>query len=105
MNFLKRSPSSASIFCSSEEVPSVTVASAWVSPRVNTAEPCVRGSTCTSALICRMSVDSLVVVENRQAHSSAHEVVARVDDILGAVGKLLAELGHDLVADRVQRGG
>ena len=39
------SPISASIFCSSRAVPSVAMTSAWVSPRVNSAEPWVRGST------------------------------------------------------------
>ena len=69
MNFLKRSPSSASIFCSSDDVPSVTVASAWVSPRVNSAEPWVRGRTCDlgadRADVGGLAiVDALVVVEN-----------------------------------------
>ena len=41
--------------CSSSEVPSVTTARLWVSPRVNSAEPCVRGSTPTSQVIGRMS--------------------------------------------------
>ena len=36
--------------CSSSLVPSVTVTSAWVSPRVNSAEPWVRGSTPTSTI-------------------------------------------------------
>ena len=36
---------SASIFCSSEDVPRVVVTSAWVSPRVKSAEPCVRGTS------------------------------------------------------------
>ncbi len=39
------SPISASMICSSCFVPSVAVTSACVSPRVNSAEPCVRGST------------------------------------------------------------
>src|SRR5579885_806996 len=56
MNFLQCSPISASIFCSSEEVPSVVTTSAWVSPRVKSAEPWVRGSTSTSHVIGRTSV-------------------------------------------------
>jgi hypothetical protein len=36
-------------------VPSVAVTSAWVSPRWNTDDPCVRGSTPTSMLIGRIS--------------------------------------------------
>ena len=39
--------------CSSSAVPSVATTSAWVSPRVNSAEPWVRGSTPTSATIGR----------------------------------------------------
>jgi hypothetical protein len=39
------SPISASMICSSRAVPSVATTSACVSPRVNSAEPCVRGST------------------------------------------------------------
>ena len=39
----------------SRMVPSVTLTSAWVSPRVNRAEPCVRGNTPTSQEIARMS--------------------------------------------------
>ena len=50
-------------------------------------------------------VDTLVVVEDRHAHARAHEVVAGVDNFFRALGKLLGELGHDLVADRVHRRG
>src|SRR5438132_3065138 len=39
--------------CMSSLVPSVTVASAWVSPLVNSAEPCTRGSRPTSQVIVR----------------------------------------------------
>jgi hypothetical protein len=39
------SPCSASILCSSWPVPSVVVTIAWVSPRVNSTEPCTRGSS------------------------------------------------------------
>src|SRR5438034_6086818 len=42
-----------SMRCSSRVVPRVTDTSAWVWPRVNSAEPCVRGSTPTSQLIGR----------------------------------------------------
>ena len=41
----RNSPISASMICSSRAVPSVLTTSACVSPRVNSAEPCVRGST------------------------------------------------------------
>ena len=39
------SPASASMRCASRSVPSVVTTSACVSPRVNSAEPWVRGST------------------------------------------------------------
>ena len=45
MKLFHVSPSKLSIFCASSAVPSVQVTSACVSPRVNTAEPWVRGST------------------------------------------------------------
>ena len=47
--------SSSSIRCSSSLVPSVTVTSACVSPRVNSAEPCVRGSRPASMVMSRIS--------------------------------------------------
>ena len=47
------SPISASMICSSRAVPSVATTSAWVSPRVNSAEPWVRGSTPERMLIGR----------------------------------------------------
>ena len=39
------SPASASMRCASRSVPSVAATTACVSPRVNSAEPCTRGST------------------------------------------------------------
>ena len=53
MKCSRRSPSSASMICSSCPVPSVATHSAWVSPRVNRAEPWARGSMPTSATIGR----------------------------------------------------
>ena len=44
--------------CSSSPVPSVVTTSAWVSPRVNSAEPWVRGSRPASATIGRTVVRS-----------------------------------------------
>ena len=56
MKRLVASPgSSSSMRCSSSLVPSVTVTSACVSPRVNSAEPWVRGSTPVSMVIWRIS--------------------------------------------------
>ncbi len=42
--------------CSSLAVPSVHSVSAWVWPRVKSAEPCVRGITLTDEVIGRISV-------------------------------------------------
>ncbi len=54
MKRFHRSPVSASIFCSSLEVPRVVVTAACVSPRWKSAEPCVRGKMPTSQTIGRM---------------------------------------------------
>ena len=67
------SPSTVSIFCWSSAVPSVAVTSAWVSPRVNRQEPCVRGSTPTSIVIVadlveRAAVEALAALERLVAH-------------------------------------
>ena len=47
MNGSRRSPSMASTIWASRVVPRVVVTMAWVSPRVNSAEPWVRGSSFT----------------------------------------------------------
>ena len=41
------------MICASRPVPSVVTTKAWVSPRVNMAEPCVRGRTPTWTSILR----------------------------------------------------
>ena len=43
------------MICSSSDVPSVAVTSAWVSPRVKSAEPWVRGRKPTSHSMWRIS--------------------------------------------------
>ncbi len=58
MNFFEYSSTSPSTRCSSRPVPSVTVISACVSPRWNTAEPCTRGSRSTSHSIGRSVLPS-----------------------------------------------
>ena len=45
------------MICISDGVPKVTVTSAWVWPRVNNAEPCVRGRTLVREARGRMSVN------------------------------------------------
>ena len=53
MNRLKVMPESSSSRCSSSLVPRVTATSAWVSPRVKSAEPWTRGSSPTSLVMVR----------------------------------------------------
>ncbi len=55
MNFCRLSPSYSSMIWASRLVPSVAETSACVSPRVNSAEPWVRGSRPTSIEIGRTS--------------------------------------------------
>ena len=66
--------------CSSSPVPRVATTSACVSPRVNSAEPWVRGRTPTSATIGRTvvevaAVDAGLGVEHVPAHDLGLEVV------------------------------
>jgi hypothetical protein len=60
-------PSIASMICASRPVPRVVTTMAWVSPRVNSAEPWVRGSTPTWTSIGRTvvvaAVDARLAVE------------------------------------------
>ena len=55
MNFWMVSPSYSSMIWASRAVPSVAETSAWVSPRVKSAEPWVRGSRPTSISMSRIS--------------------------------------------------
>ena len=64
MNFFLCSPSKVSSRCESSVVPSVAVTSACVSPRVNSAEPWVRGSTPTSIEIAPNFVERAMVRAN-----------------------------------------
>ncbi len=68
------SPSSASMFCSSPFVPSVATTSACVSPRVNSAEPCVRGSTPV-----RISIGRTVRVSRPSMRGSPFRICAADD--------------------------
>ena len=53
--FLWSGSCTVSMICMSSEVPRVTVTRAWVSPRVKSAEPWVRGRTPTSQEMARIS--------------------------------------------------
>ena len=73
--------------CSSSPVPSVATTSACVSPRVNSAEPWVRGSTptCGEDRAHRRqvaAVDAAAVVEDVPAHDLGLRVVERLGDRL-----------------------
>ena len=79
------SPCSASMICSSRPVPSVATTSACVSPRVKSAEPCVRGSTPArigdrthGARVA--AVDARLAVEDLAAHDLRLEVEEDVLD-------------------------
>ncbi len=75
MKCSRYSPSSASMICSSWPVPSVATQNACVSPRVNSAEPCARGSTPTSAMIGR----TVLVSRPSMRHAGVEDGVA--DDV------------------------
>ena len=69
------------------EVPSVVTTIACVSPRVNSAEPCVRGRTPTSQVIGRIwsglaAVDAVLVFRNRRTHNVLLELFQHGTDLL-----------------------
>ena len=85
------SPSYSSMICASSEVPSVAVTSAWVSPRVKSAEPWVRGS---SAHLAGDRAD-LVEARGRRAGWPVEDRLARqdLDEVVrGARGLIAARL-------------
>src|SRR5213083_2119200 len=88
-------PSSSSTRCSSLLVPSVATASAWVSPRVNRQEPCVRGSTPTS------TVGAHPFAEHHAAQLVALDVVQDLADVGLVLREALLERGHRLQGDAV----
>ena len=72
------------MICASRPVPSVVVTSACVSPRVNSAEPCVRGSTPVCTVIWR-TVLHVAAVDARLAgeDAAADDVVLEAADLVG----------------------
>ena len=101
------------MYCSSSPVPSVATTSAWVSPRVNSAEPWARGSTPTSATIGAhgldvAAVDALAGVEDVPAHDLGFEFLEHAGDAQLVVFRLLALPGKkcaiDLLLGGVDRG-
>ena len=85
------------------------VTSAWVSPRVNSDEPCVRGSTPTSQVMVRMSAGARpsmrrAGVEHQLAQVLLLGRLERLLDLGVAIGELRRERGDGLAAGRVERG-
>src|SRR6266849_5930149 len=71
--------SRSSMNCSSSFVPSVVVTSACVSPRVNNAEPCVRGSQPTSQVIGRIAENLfLQMIETLLRHHPLLDLILRI---------------------------
>ena len=70
---------SESIVCSSNLPPRVVFTSAWVSPRVNSATPCGRGTTRTSQAMGRMSAGPRPSIRTRSSSDAlAHELRPQV---------------------------
>ena len=89
-------------------MPSVATTIAWVSPRVNSAEPWVRGRKPTSATIGRTvdeiaAVDALAGVEDVPAHDLGFEILEHAGDLLhrtlGIVRAVREEMRHRLLLD------
>ena len=100
------------MICSSRPVPSVAVTSACVSPRVNSAEPCVRGST-PARIVDRAhgarvaAVDARLAVEDLAAHDLRFEVEQQIVDLtalrVGAAFRPTPTASTMRFADRVER--
>ena len=103
------SPISASMRCSSRAVPSVATTIACVSPRVKSAEPCVRGSTPVrmrdrphGARVA--AVDARLARQDLVAHDLRFELEHEVVDLVGVAGRRVRRdaLGGDLRVDVLQ---
>src|SRR5213594_2815264 len=85
-----------SMRCSSLTVPSVTDTRACVCPRVNSADPWVRGSTPTSQLMGHRvqvaPVDALAARQDLLAHRGVRDLLEDRADVLRVVRELGAEL-------------
>ena len=96
-------PSSESIHCSSSPVPSVATTSACVSPRVNSAEPWVRGITCTWQSMGRTvfkvaPVDTLACLQDARADDVLLDLLERIGelDLVGRGRILRQKFGNGL---------
>jgi hypothetical protein len=89
---------------------SVVTPRIWVSPRSNSAEPCTRGSTSTSAdsgpdVGEATAVDADLVAQDPLADQLLGHRAERGADLLLAAGELLGELAvGEFVLDRVECG-
>ena len=100
MKCWRYSPSSASMICSSCPVPSVATHNAWVSPRVNSAEPCARGSTPTSATIGRT-----VLVSRPSMRSPVSRMALRTMSASSVLEGALGLLGVEALGGQGLGGG
>ena len=79
-----------SMRCSSSVVPSVTVASACVWPRVNSAEPCARGSQPTSLVIGRTVSRSRPSMRSPAVRTRSRIVSYSIPSITSAISRSLS---------------
>src|SRR3546814_4439486 len=80
----------------SRAVPSVVTTMAWVSPRVNSAEPWVRGSTPTLEDRAHGVERTAVDADLGRQHRAAHGLVLELAELLGDFGRVPA-VGFDLL--------
>src|SRR3989442_1239984 len=106
MKWRQVSPSSVSIFCSSDLVPSAAGTSAWVSPRVKIVEPWARGRDALSIVIGRTSLTfrpstrvPLSTISRRTCPAPVASRAARAGPRLGG------RRGGARVGSRARRGG
>ena len=93
-------------------VPSAALERIWVSPRVNSAEPCTRGETSTSHSIGRISswarpsgrfLSTAIALRIVSFSIAAKAALASEPDLVGLAVGLGGVLGDDLVLDVVDR--
>ncbi len=92
------------MICASRPVPNVVTTKAWVSPRVNSAEPCVRASTPVRILMRAhrlgvAAVDARVPVEDALAHQPVFQIEEFGADLIRGELRRLA-LGRALRSPR-----
>ena len=109
MKRLSTSPINVSMCWTSCLVPSVTMTNAWVSPRVNSDDPCVRGRTPASHVICpNIGRPAAVDAAAGRQHQLAQVLLLHRLIRVAHLGAALRELGRQrrlhLGPTRIQRG-